>query len=147
MAQHIGALAGHKMRVTTLSPNQPMTLLCRVLATSWPTPSVGAGEIGLTITGAADAGTLTIIDTTPVAVDDSCPDCQSPGQKRDHTVRRRVDLPVTGFPTCLHLKICRFTCINPACGREIFQACLTCADEGCEVHPPGDPMDLAAPGD
>ena len=90
-------------------------------------------EIGLTITGAADAGTLTIIDATPVAVDDSCPDCQSPGKKRDHVVRTLVDLPVVGFPTRLHVRIPRFLCGNPACGRKIFQASLACADDGAKL--------------
>ena len=43
-------------------------------------------EIGLTITGAADAGTFTIIDAAPVAVEGHCPDCTQPGKLRDHTV-------------------------------------------------------------
>ena len=90
-------------------------------------------EIGLTITGAADAGSITIIDATPVAVDDSCPDCQSPGKKRDHVVRTLVDLPVVGFPTRLHVRIPRFLCGNPACGRKIFQASLACADDGAKL--------------
>ena len=61
-------------------------------------------EIGLTITGAADAGTFTIIDAAPVAVEGHCPDCTQPGKLRDHTVRRLVDLPVVGFPTRLHVR-------------------------------------------
>ncbi len=32
-------------------------------------------EIGLTITGAADAGNITIIDATPVSASNTCPDC------------------------------------------------------------------------
>ena len=36
-------------------------------------------EIGLAITGAADAGPLTIIEATPVAVIGVCPDCGQPG--------------------------------------------------------------------
>lgn len=35
-------------------------------------------EIDLTITGAADAGTITIIDAAPVAVSDACPECSQP---------------------------------------------------------------------
>ena len=62
-------------------------------------------EIGLTITGAADAGNLTIIDATPVAVSDACPECSRPGPKRDHIFRRLVDLPVVGFPTRLHVRL------------------------------------------
>ena len=76
-------------------------------------------ELGLTITGAADAGTLTIIDAAPVAVADSCPDCAMPGAKRDHVRRRLVDLPVVGFPTRLHVRVPRFTCTNPTCSRKI----------------------------
>ena len=36
-------------------------------------------EIGLTITDAADAGTVTVIDAAPVAVDEQCPGCEQPG--------------------------------------------------------------------
>ena len=65
-------------------------------------------EIGLAITGAADAGPLTIIEATPVAVTGVCPDCGQPGKLRDHITRRLVDLPVVGFPTRLHVKVPRF---------------------------------------
>lgn len=41
-----------------------------------------AAEFGLTITAAADAGTLTIINAVPVDVADTCPDCGNPGVKR-----------------------------------------------------------------
>ncbi|MBG9311304.1 ISL3 family transposase, partial [Corynebacterium belfantii] len=41
-------------------------------------------EIGLAITGAADAGALTIIEATPVAVIGVCPDCGPSGKLRDH---------------------------------------------------------------
>ena len=61
-------------------------------------------EICLTITGASDAGTFTIIDAAPVAVEGHCPDCTQPGKLRDHTVRRLVDLRVVGFPTRLHVR-------------------------------------------
>lgn len=61
-------------------------------------------EIGLTITAAADAGTFTIIDAAPVAVEGHCPDCTQPEKLRDHTVRRLFDLPVVGFPTRLHVR-------------------------------------------
>lgn len=90
-------------------------------------------EIGLTITDAADAGTLTIIDATPVAVDDHCPDCQWSGAKRDHITRRLIDLPVVGFPTRLHVRLPRFTCSNTTCSRKIFQASLACADDGAKL--------------
>ncbi len=85
-------------------------------------------EIGLTITGAADAGPLTIIDATPVAVYPSCPDCGHPGKLRDHILRRLVDLPVVGFPTHLDVRGLRFLCADTSCPRKIFQATLSCAD-------------------
>ena len=53
-------------------------------------------EIGLTITGAADAGNLTIIDAAPVAVSDACPECSRPGPKRAHIFRLLVDLHAIG---------------------------------------------------
>ena len=55
-------------------------------------------EIGLTITDAADVGALTIINASPVDISDTCPDCSTPGTKRDHVQRRLVDLPVVGGP-------------------------------------------------
>ena len=90
-------------------------------------------EIGLTITGAADAGTITIIDATPVAVAPTCPDCGHPGKLRDHTLRRLVDLPVVGFPTRLDVRVPRFLCTEPFCSRKIFQASLACADDGSKL--------------
>ena len=90
-------------------------------------------EIGLTITGAADAGTLTIIDAAPVTVAGLCPECGNPGKLRDHIVRTLVDLPVVGFPTRLHVRVPRFTCANASCDRKIFQASLSCADDGSNL--------------
>lgn len=90
-------------------------------------------EIGLTITGAADAGNTTIIDATPVAVNNICPDCSQPGKKRDHVVRTLVDLPVVGFPTRLHVRVPRFLCTDTSCPRKIFQATLSCADDGSKL--------------
>ena len=90
-------------------------------------------EIGLTITGAADAGNITIIDATPVAVNHTCPDCGHPGKLRDHTLRRLVDLPVVGFPTRLDVRVPRFLCTEPFCSRKIFQASLACADDGSKL--------------
>ena len=90
-------------------------------------------EIGLTITGAADAGTLTIIDAAPVTVAGLCPECGNPGKLRDHVVRTLVDLPVVGFPTRLHVRVPRFTCTDTTCDRKIFQTSLTCADDGAKL--------------
>ncbi|MGD7003891.1 ISL3 family transposase [Corynebacterium halotolerans] len=90
-------------------------------------------EIGLTITGAADAGNITIIDAAPVAVNHTCPDCGQPGKLRDHILRRLVDLPVVGFPTRLDVRIPRFLCTESSCSRKIFQASLACADDGSKL--------------
>ena len=90
-------------------------------------------ERGLTITDAADVGTLTVINADPVDVVDTCPDCAMPGVKRDHVRRQLVDLPVVGFPTRLIVRVPRFTCTNPACGRKIFQTSLLCADDGAKL--------------
>ncbi|WP_080792432.1 ISL3 family transposase [Corynebacterium pacaense] len=90
-------------------------------------------EIGLTITGAADAGNITIIDATPVTVNNLCPDCGQSGKLRDHTLRRLVALPVVGSPTRLHVRVPRFTCSNLSCARKIFQASLNCADDGAKI--------------
>ncbi|MCJ7858966.1 ISL3 family transposase [Corynebacterium kalidii] len=90
-------------------------------------------EIGLTITDAADAGPITVINATPVAVDDQCPGCSQPGSRRDHITRQLVDLPVVGFPSRLHVRIPRFTCTNDSCDRKIFQTSLACADDGAKL--------------
>ena len=90
-------------------------------------------EIGLAITGAADAGPLAIIEAKPVAVTGVCPDCGQPGMLRDHITRRLVDLPVVGFPTRLHVKVPRFRCTTTSCKRKIFQESLTCADDGAKL--------------
>ncbi|WP_248700184.1 ISL3 family transposase [Corynebacterium humireducens] len=91
-------------------------------------------EIGLTITGAADAGNITIIDAAPVTVDGLCPECGNPekatGPHRPapgRPSRRRVSHPSA------RARPPRFTCSYPACGRKIFQASLTCADDGAKL--------------
>ncbi|MBG9320633.1 transposase family protein, partial [Corynebacterium belfantii] len=78
-------------------------------------------ENGLAITGAADAGALTIIEATPVAVIGVCPDCGQSGKLRDHITRRLVDLPVVGFPTKLYVKATRFRYTAASYKRKIFQ--------------------------
>lgn len=90
-------------------------------------------EIGLTITGAADAGTITIIDAAPVAVSNTCPECGHPGKLRDHILRRLVDLPVVGFPARLDVRVPRFLCTATSCPRKIFQTSLACADDGSKL--------------
>ena len=56
-------------------------------------------EIGLTITGAADAGTFTIIDAAPVAVEGHCPDCTQPGNCVITLSAARLTAG-RGFPAC-----------------------------------------------
>lgn len=90
-------------------------------------------ELGLTITGAADTGDRTIITANPLTVHTCCPACSHPGQLRDHTTRRLVDLPVVGYPTELHIRVPRYRCVNNDCSRVIFQGSLTCADDGATV--------------
>lgn len=90
-------------------------------------------EIGLTINGAADAGTITIIAAAPLVVHDICPDCGHPGKLRDHTLRRLVDLAVVGFPTRWHVRVPWFLCTSTSCPRTIFQASLNCADDGSKL--------------
>ena len=87
----------------------------------------------MSITDAADVGALTIINASPVDISDTCPDCSTPGTKRDHVQRRLVDLPVVGFPTRLHVLVPRFTCTNPTYSRKIFRASLPCADDGAKM--------------
>nr|WP_241228485.1 transposase family protein [Corynebacterium hylobatis] len=108
------------MRVTTPSSDRTRTLLCSLTYNLVADTICRTAEIGLTITGAADAGNITIIDATPVAVNNICPDCSQPGKKRDHVVRTLVDLPVVGFPTRLHVRVPRFLCTDTSCPRKIF---------------------------
>lgn len=49
-------------------------------------------ELGLSITNAADAGAVTIINAVPVVVDDTCPDCGSLGRRRDGFDARLGDI-------------------------------------------------------
>lgn len=90
-------------------------------------------ELGVCITGAANAGDFTIIHADPVTVSSSCPECSHDGKLRDHVTRELVDLPVVGFPTRLHVRVPRFICVNPACSRKIFQASVMCADDGAKL--------------
>lgn len=121
------------MRVAELSTDRTRTLEVHTTGNLVADTICRTAEIGLTITEAADAGPLTVINATPVAVDDRCPDCGNCGTRRDHVTRRLVDLPVVGFPTRLHVRVPRFTCGNEACGRKIFQASLACADNGAKL--------------
>ena len=90
-------------------------------------------EVGLAITGAADAGPLSIIEATPVAVIGVCPDCGQSGKLRDHITRQLVDPPVVGFPTRLHVTVPRFLCTAASWKTKVFPASLACADDGSKL--------------
>lgn len=98
-------------------------------------------ELGLTITGAADAGQTTLIEASPVTVFNHCPDCNQPGRLRDHITRRLIDLPIVGYPTTPRVRVPRFTCINEVCSRVIFQTPLECAAPGAKVTRRVTPLD------
>ncbi|PXY04241.1 ISL3 family transposase, partial [Corynebacterium striatum] len=50
-------------------------------------------ELGVTITGAAEHGDVTVIEAEPVEPINECPTCGQPGVFRDHVIRSLVDLP------------------------------------------------------
>ncbi|TXG92202.1 ISL3 family transposase [Rhodococcus rhodnii] len=81
-------------------------------------------ELGLTITGAAIADQLTLIECRPVESDPRCPTCLQPGRLRDHVDRVLTDLPVVGHPTRLRVRVPRFTCADDACETQIFRQSL-----------------------
>ena len=78
-------------------------------------------ELGLTITGAAISETVTHIDCRPVEHDPMCPSCGQPGRLRDHVDRVLTDLPVTGHPTRLRIRVPRFNCEDEGCPATIFR--------------------------
>lgn len=78
-------------------------------------------ELGVTITGAAIAENLTLIECRPVEHDPTCPICGQVGRLRDHVERVLTDLPVVGHPTRLRVRLPRFTCTDDACEVTIFR--------------------------
>ncbi|HAT6418010.1 TPA: transposase, partial [Corynebacterium striatum] len=84
-------------------------------------------ELGVTITGAAEHGDVTVIEAEPVEPINECPTCGQPGVFRDHVIRSLVDLPIVGHPTRLHVRLPRYRCTNKRCLQKIFRAGLTCA--------------------
>ncbi len=51
----------------------------------------------------------------------SCPDCQTNSSRVNSCYQRTVkDLPVSGIPLTLRLRVRRFFCDNPACRRKTF---------------------------
>lgn len=90
-------------------------------------------ELGLTITGASDAGDYTLIEADALDYTSTCPECSQPGVFRHHTHRMLIDLPIVGFPTKLFIRLPRYRCTNPTCKQKYFQAELSCADHGKKV--------------
>ena len=78
-------------------------------------------ELGVTITGAAIAERFTHIDCRPVEYDPTCPTCGQSGRLRDHVTRVLTDLPIVGHPTRLHVRVPRFTCVDPNCQVSVFR--------------------------
>ena len=96
-------------------------------------PSAAAGELGLAITGASDAGDYTLIEADATAYIERCPTCDNTGKLRDHVHRRLIDLPIVGFPTKLHVRLPRYRCTTPGCDVKYYQAQLACAETGKKV--------------
>lgn len=90
-------------------------------------------KLGLSITGAADAGDFTVIEAVAVAVINSCPNCSNPGILRDHVIRQLVDLPIVGFPTRLRVRLPRYRCTSLLCRQKYFRGGLSCAADGSKV--------------
>lgn len=83
-------------------------------------------ELGLRITGAADAGEFTVIDGEVIDLINDTSTVRLPfGKFRDHRVRRFADLPVVGFLTTLHITLPRYLCAKPRVGHQDFFCCLT----------------------
>ena len=96
-------------------------------------PSAAAGELGLAITGASDAGDYTRIEADATAYIDRYPTCDNTGIFRDHAYRTLIDLPIVGFPTRLHVRLPRYRCTMTDCDVKYYQAQLTCAEAGKKV--------------
>lgn len=62
--------------------------------------------------------TLSVTATMPTA---ACPLCHTASRAgHSHYTRTLADLPIGNRRVCLHLRVRRFFCHNPACGRQIF---------------------------
>ncbi|PXY12875.1 ISL3 family transposase [Corynebacterium striatum] len=90
-------------------------------------------ELGVTITGAAEHGDVTVIEAEPVEPINECPTCGQPGVFRDHVIRSLVDLPIVGHPTRLHVRLPRYRCTNKRCLQKIFRAGLACAPDNSKT--------------
>ena len=99
------------------SPCPVADVICRTL------------ELGVHITGARITGEdVTVIEATPREPLGFCPDCGAEGRLRDHVIRKLTDVPITGHPTRLHVRLPRYQCVHAQCRRTIFQHHLDAAD-------------------
>ena len=91
-------------------------------------------ELGVHITGAHITGEdVTVIEATPREPLGFCPDCGAEGQLRDHVIRHLTDVPITGHPTRLHVRLPRYQCVHAQCRRTIFQHQLDAAEPGAKT--------------
>ncbi|MGC3023462.1 MULTISPECIES: ISL3 family transposase [Brevibacterium] len=91
-------------------------------------------ELGIHITGAhITDDDVTVIEATPREPAGFCPDCGAEGRLRDHVIRHLTDVPITGHPTRLHVRLPRYQCVHPQCRRSIFQHPLEAAEPGAKT--------------
>ncbi|UWE70730.1 transposase family protein [Corynebacterium diphtheriae bv. mitis] len=74
---------------------------------------------------------VTIIEAEPI---NECPTCGQPEVLRDHAIRSLVDLPITGYPTRLHVRIPRHQRTNKRCLQKTFHTGLACAPRQSKDH-------------
>jgi transposase len=80
-------------------------------------------ELGITITGAALDGETTVVFADLLTSGAGrCPGCGTLGRYRDSVQRRLTDLPVSGHPLQLRVRVRvpRYRCDRPGCERVIF---------------------------
>ena len=87
------------------------TLMLILMAISLLKTIRRTAELGLRITGAANAGDFTVIEAEAIDPINECPQCGKSGRFRDHRVRRLTDLPVVGFPTKLDVTVPRYVVV------------------------------------
>jgi transposase len=90
---------------TLSSPSCPVAdVICRTL------------ELGIHITGARITDSdVTVIEAAPREPLGYCPDCGAEGRLRDHVIRKLTDVPITGHPTRLHVRLPRYQCVHAGC--------------------------------
>ncbi|MFC5424089.1 ISL3 family transposase [Brevibacterium otitidis] len=91
-------------------------------------------ELGIHITGAhITDDDITVIEASPREPLGYCPECGAEGRLRDHVIRRLTDVPITGHPTRLHVRLPRYQCVHAQCPRTIFQHQLEAAEPGAKT--------------